>query len=155
VCTPSNAAIDELALRLAAGRLGADGSEIGMQPGELVRVGPLDQVSPRAHGLSLDALTDRSLADLAKSAHDGGKVRGDAEARERRSLLAGAQVIAATTAAAGAAFLGSLAFDAVIIDEAAQASESASLVPLTHRGGGAVQVEFSRISSVPMVSRRI
>ena len=138
VCCPSNAAIDELALRLAAGRLGSDGSQIGMKPGEILRVGPLDQVSPRAHNLALDALTDLRLADLAKRGRADGNTRGDAESRERSTLLVSAQVVAATTAAAGAAFLGNqrgLEFDAVIMDEAAQASEAAALVPLMHRGG--------------------
>jgi senataxin len=170
VCTPSNAAVDELAMRLHSGLLAADGSEVGMRPGELVRVGPLDQVASRAHPLTLDALTEHRLGKLAGGAVGagvggagvggaagvrgagargagargvgaGGAARGgDAEARERRGVLKSAQVVAATTAAAGAAFLASLEFDAVVIDEAAQASESAALVPLMNQGAAVKRV---------------
>jgi len=168
VCTPSNAAVDELAMRLHSGLLAADGSEVGMRPGELVRVGPLDQVASRAHPLTLDALTEHRLGKLAGGAVGGsvggggvggaagvrgagargsgargagGAARGgDAEARERRGVLKSAQVVAATTTAAGAAFLASLEFDAVVIDEAAQASESAALIPLMNQGAAVKRV---------------
>ena len=133
VCAPSNAAADELALRLAAGRVDRSGETVGMRPGELLRVGPIDQVNPRAHFLSLDTLVDANLLSLAK--RGDGTVRRDAETRERAGLLHTARVVVATVAAAGAEFLLKFEFDAVVVDEAAQASEAATLVPLMGRGG--------------------
>ena len=104
-----------------------------MRPGELLRVGPIDQVNPRAHFLSLDTLVDANLLSLAK--RGDGTVRRDAETRERAGLLHTARVVVATVAAAGAEFLLKFEFDAVVVDEAAQASEAATLVPLMGRGG--------------------
>ena len=133
VCAPSNAAADELALRLAAGRVDGSGEAVGMRPGELLRVGPIDQVNPRAHFLSLDTLVDANLLSLAR--RGDGAVRRDAETRERAGLLHAARVVVATVAAAGAEFLLKFEFDAVVVDEAAQSSEAATLVPLMGRGG--------------------
>jgi hypothetical protein len=47
----------------------------------------LTQVSPRAHNLALDALTDIHMANLRRAGE-----AGDAEIKERRSLLLSAQV---------------------------------------------------------------
>ena len=129
LCAPSNAAIDELALRVFKGRLDATGAVVGMKTGELVRVGPIDQVSHRMQPHALNTLVDAHMERMA-----GRRKEEDAV---RKMVVNAAQVVAATTSAAGGAYLtqSGVGFDCVIIDEAAQASEAATLVPLAHSGG--------------------
>ena len=129
LCAPSNAAIDELALRVFKGRLDATGAAVGMKAGELVRVGPIDQVSHRMQPHALNTLVDAQMERMM-----GRRKEEDAV---RKMVVNAAQVVAATTSAAGGAYLtqSGVGFDCVIIDEAAQASEAATLVPLAHSGG--------------------
>ena len=129
LCAPSNAAIDELALRVFKGRLDATGAAVGMKTGELVRVGPIDQVSHRMRPHALNTLVDVQMESVV-----GRRKEEDAV---RKMVVNAAQVVAATTSAAGGAYLtqSGVGFDCVIIDEAAQASEAATLVPLAHSGG--------------------
>ena len=129
LCAPSNAAIDELALRVFKGRLDATGAAVGMKAGELVRVGPIDQVSHRMQPHALNTLVDAQMDRMM-----GRRKEEDAV---RKMVVNAAQVVAATTSAAGGAYLtqSGVGFDCVIIDEAAQASEAATLVPLAHSGG--------------------
>lgn len=132
VCAPSNAAVDELVLRLARGRiksLEGDGTERGMKEGELIRVGPLDQISTRVSKYALDTLVDNKIENLNKR-RDGSTARADEERRERRTILGCARVVATTTSAAGTECLKGYDFDVVIVDEAAQSSEAATLIPL-------------------------
>ena len=135
VCAPSNAAVDELVLRLARGRiksLEGDGTERGMKEGELIRVGPLDQISARVSKYALDTLVDDAIENVNKW-RDGSTARAQEEQRERRTILDRARVVATTTSAAGAECLKDYKFDAVIVDEAAQSSEAATLIPLMRR----------------------
>ena len=131
LCAPSNAAIDELALRVFNGRLNANGMKIGMKSGELVRVGPIDQVSHRMRPHALNTLVDAQMESVV------GRRTMKEEDLRRKAVIIRAQVVAATTSAAGGAYLtqSGVGFDCVIIDEAAQASEAATLVPLAHSGG--------------------
>lgn len=135
LCAPSNAAVDELVLRLARGRiksLEGDGTERGMTEGELIRVGPLDQISTRVSKYALDTLVDKAIDNLNKR-RDGSTARAFEEQRERRTILERARVVATTTSAAGAEYLKEYKFDAVVVDEAAQSSEAATLIPLMRR----------------------
>ena len=136
VCAPSNAAVDELVFRLARGRmkwlddLDGDNNDQGMEPGELLRVG--DQTI--AHAFELDKLVDEWVSNLNKI-RDGCVTRDKEKQQIRRTVLANARVVATTTCAAGAEYLKDYKFDVVIIDEAAQSSEAATLIPLTRRAG--------------------
>ena len=135
VCAPSNAAVDELVLRLARGRiksLEGDGTERGMEAGELIRVGALDQISTRVSTYALDTLVDKAIDNLNKR-RDGLTARAHEEQRERRTILERARVVATTTSAAGAEYFKDYKFDVVIVDEAAQSSEAATLIPLMRR----------------------
>jgi senataxin len=174
VCAQSNAAVDEVAARLAGlvgpGAWGRDGRHVAIAG--LVRVGGGGgggwDGAGRAGGngaaaavgleaFSLDAVAARLAGDLA-AASAPGRGGGGAVARRkaaraaRMAALAAAPVVAATLSAAGgeladlmqesaagrSAFAAPAAsstphlppFDAVIIDEAAAALESAALVPL-------------------------
>ena len=140
LCAPSNAAIDELALRMVTGLLDKDGKKCRMKEGQLVRVGPIDQVSHRMHPHALNTLVDARMDGLV------GRRTKKEEDRQRKATINSAQIVAATTSAAGGAYLteSGMGFDCVIIDEAAQASEAATLIPLRH-SGGKEQLEAKRL----------
>ena len=153
-CAPSHAATDELCARLAKGRLAADGEVVGMAPGEIIRVGAPGEISAAVTPYSLDALVDANLRGYARGGGggggggggepigvDGNRTRGlffsssseTSEARQRVSLLRGASVVACTLSAAGSDSLRAFEFDALVVDEAAQSAESATLAPLLRR----------------------
>ena len=96
LCAPSNAAIDELALRMVTGLLDKDGKKCGMKEGQLVRVGPIDQVSHRMHPHALNTLVDARIDGLV------GRRTKKEEDRQRKAINS-AQIVAATTSAAGGA----------------------------------------------------
>ena len=141
VCAPSNAAVDELVFRLARQRMKSledDGVDRGMKPGELLRVGPSDQTN--AHKFALDNLVDAHVLNLTR---DGSIPRKFEEHLERKRLLENARVVATTTSAAGAEYLKDYKFDVVVIDEAAQSSEAATLIPLALRASDVKRMIFA------------
>jgi superfamily I DNA and/or RNA helicase len=81
---------------------------------------------------ALDTLVDKAIDNLNKR-RDGSTARAFEEQRERRTILERARVVATTTSAAGAEYLKEYKFDAVVVDEAAQSSEAATLIPLMRR----------------------
>jgi hypothetical protein len=177
VCAPSNAAVDEIAMRLFEG-LGAAG---GGGVAKVVRVGARGQMRSEVwDAMSLDRLADRAGSAVDDIAGDGSGLSrpegllgtaasgvGDAQSAAVRALgraardaaavaadrrrsgqltrarvLAAARVVCATLSGAGSAAVKagdrSSAFDAVVVDEAAQAVEASALVPLplVCAGGG-------------------
>ena len=110
VCAPSNAAVDEIVLRLLRdGIFEPDGSRRKLAPGELVRVGPKEAISPSvAH-----ATPDRILS--------GSSTRKNGQ---KAALVERACVVACTNS--GSAFEAvpwHQRFDLMLMDEAAQATE--------------------------------
>ena len=81
---------------------------------------------------ALDTLVDKAIDNLNKR-RDGLTARAHEEQRERRTILERARVVATTTSAAGAEYFKDYKFDVVIVDEAAQSSEAATLIPLMRR----------------------
>ncbi|KAG2495801.1 hypothetical protein HYH03_006043 [Edaphochlamys debaryana] len=129
----SNVAVDNI----VAGLLAADPSL------QLVRVGQPAKVAPALRSVSLEARIAGSgagqrAAALRKKAQG---LRGseawafisqalELEEAAARDILAGAQVVAATCIGAGEARMQALSFPVVVLDEATQATEPHSLVPL-------------------------
>ena len=123
VCAPSNAAIDEIVARLlhtgpGGGLLDASGRHF-VPP--VLRVGPniresLSHVSP-------DSLARKRQMEA-----------GDALTYEaaRSLVLVEARIVCTTLSCAGHKDFASLRFDTVIIDEAAQAVEVSTLIPLKY-----------------------
>ena len=177
VCAPSNAAVDEIAMRLFEGLTAAGSGDLA----KVVRVGARGQMRPEVwEAMSLDRLADRAGIAVDTTSGDGsGSSRpegllgtaasgvGDAQSAAVRALgraardaaavaadrrrcgqqtrarvLAGARVVCTTLSGAGSAVVKagdrSSAFDAVVVDEAAQAIEASALVPLplVCTGGG-------------------
>ena len=76
---------------------------------------------------ALDAKLSRLRGEQKKMASSGRKTRAKAE----REILANADVVLATTVGAGAENIQKLpAFDVLVLDEAAQATEPAAWIPL-------------------------
>lgn len=149
ICAPSNTACNEVAYRLKTqGVLGADG--IRRSSLNIVRIGYMGNKIDE--GMSRNSALKRATQDeqsqivrevaeiqldrlIEKRRHD--KPYTDA----RRDILLEADVVCSTLSGAGSQQLidtilklgdASFTFDAVIIDEAAQAVESSALIPLKY-----------------------
>mmetsp|Transcript_12749 Transcript_12749/g.46633 ORF Transcript_12749/g.46633 Transcript_12749/m.46633 type:complete len:878 (+) Transcript_12749:157-2790(+) len=126
VTAPSNAAVDELAMRLLSqGVLGADG--IPYTP-SVVRVGL--SIHPSLEHISLDSLVEKRRSEISSR-----RGHRDMDQHQLRSIvMEEAMIIFSTLSYSGSTVFGKLKnhFDVVIIDEAAQAVESSVLVPLCH-----------------------
>lgn len=123
VCAPSNAALDELVLRIMHHGL-LDGSGRRYDP-SIVRIGV--NIHHSVKSVSLEALVDAKLGVTER-----GQVSGLQRERTKLAILQEAVIVASTLSFAGSALFHRLAkhFDVVIIDEAAQAVEPSVLVPL-------------------------
>lgn len=152
-CAPSNVAVDNLADRLLRAGL------------RIVRLGHPARVNEAVRDVSLAALIDlapeqKLLRDVRWEIDEGlramhkAPTRQDRQARRNevrqlraelrrletaitRGLLAGAEVVLATTVGAADPLVANTRFDCVVIDEAAQALEAACWIPL-QRGRRAV-----------------
>jgi regulator of nonsense transcripts 1 len=143
-CAPSNVAVDNI----VEGLLNAGGEGVSVpglpRPLRVIRLGAPAKVAPSLRGVTLhasaaahpSALTAASLRDQARAAGGGAASAAlrhaarEAEAKAYTDTLANADVIAATCSGAGDDTLGDLLFPWVFVDEATQATEPASLVPL-------------------------
>lgn len=154
-CAPSNVAVDNLAERLL---------RAGMR---IVRLGHPARVNEAVRDVSLATLIDlapeqKLLRDVRWEIDEGLRAMHKAPSRQdrlarrndvrrlrtelrqleaaiTRGLLAGAEVVLATTVGAADALVANTQFDCVVIDEAAQALEAACWIPL-QRGRRAVLV---------------
>ena len=125
VCAPSNAAIDEIVSRLlqhtGPGMLNARGESF--LPA-VVRVGP--NIKEALMEVALDTLAKKRQAE-----HDagGGSLTYDAA---KMLVLNEAAIVCTTLSCAGYSMFSQLrqGFDTVLIDEAAQAVEVSTLIPL-------------------------
>ncbi|KAL8448182.1 hypothetical protein Emed_003929 [Eimeria media] len=126
VCAPSNAAIDEIVKRLTAdpetGGGIFDGSGQRFSPA-VVRVGPNVHPDLLQHSLQYKALQRLKARGATNFA---------ALATAKADVLRDSLIVCATISVCGSSDLTSLAdcFDTVVVDEASQAVELATLIPL-------------------------
>ncbi|KAL0648656.1 hypothetical protein Bca4012_046947 [Brassica carinata] len=129
VCAPSNSALDEIVLRLLTTGL-RDKNAQTYTP-KIVRIGV------RAHHSVMSVSLDHLVAQKRGSAIDKSKqgTTGTDVDSIRTSILDEAAIVFATLSFSGSPLLAksNRGFDVVIIDEAAQAVEPATLIPLATR----------------------
>lgn len=132
ICAPSNAAIDEIIRKMLAEGIY---DEMGKPyVPNLVRIGPNYHPDLKNYSLEYLAGEEENMAGN-KMGSGPGKQGGKSEKDEaRNSVLKKANIICSTLSVAGASFMGGLGedFDTVIIDEAAQAVEISTLIPLQY-----------------------
>ena len=157
VCAPSNSAVDEVLGRiLDTGLLGSDGARFRPRVVRLAAKGVA--VSPNVEEVRLENLVEKSISSTVAE-YDSFTL---ARVRERRAarLVREASVVGCTLSLSGGGMLdreSSGTFDVVVIDEAAQAIEPATLVPLVATGarqvflvGDPVQLPATVISKEAM-----
>eukprot|EP00878_Enallax_costatus_P007720 GHUV01008081.1.p1 GENE.GHUV01008081.1~~GHUV01008081.1.p1 ORF type:complete len:869 (+),score=299.72 GHUV01008081.1:2923-5529(+) len=152
VCAPSNAALDEIVLRILQHGL-LDGSGKRFDP-SLVRIGV--NVHHSVKHVSLESLVDAKLGVSEK-----GQVSGLQRERAKIAILQDAVIVSSTLSFAGSSIFHRMAkhFDVVIIDEAAQAVEPSVMVPLVmgckqvYLVGDPVQLPATVISSTAVQQR--
>ncbi|KAM7499180.1 hypothetical protein LguiA_023594 [Lonicera macranthoides] len=154
VCAPSNSALDEIVLRVLNTGL-RDENDRAYNP-KIVRIGLKPHHSVQA--VSMDYLVEQKLAGMDFQSSDKQKQGGAGRDRDiiRASVLDEAAIVFSTLSFSGTALFSKLSrgFDVVVIDEAAQAVEAATLVPLANGCkqvflvGDPVQLPATVISSV-------
>lgn len=132
VCAPSNSALDEIVLRILNTGI-RDENDHAYSP-KIVRIGLKPHHS--VQGVSMDHLVEQKLASMGAQVGDKQKQGGVAKDRDsvRASILDEAVIVFSTLSFSGSPLFSKLnrGFDVVIIDEAAQAVEPATLVPLAN-----------------------
>ncbi|XP_058214440.1 probable helicase MAGATAMA 3 isoform X1 [Rhododendron vialii] len=132
VCAPSNSALDEIVLRLLNTGI-RDENNRAYNP-KIVRIGLKPHHSVQT--VSMDYLVEQKLAGVDFQTSDKHKHGGSGRERDsiRASILDEAAIVFSTLSFSGSVLFSKLnrGFDVVIIDEAAQAVEPATLVPLAN-----------------------
>ncbi|KAK7319360.1 hypothetical protein RJT34_04080 [Clitoria ternatea] len=130
VCAPSNSALDEIVLRVFNGGV-HDENDRSYCP-KIVRIGLKAHHSIKA--VSLDELLKQARGSANKSSTDKGPA-GSNDDSIRAAILDEATIVFSTLSFSGSHIFSkqSRSFDVVIIDEAAQAVEPATLVPLANQ----------------------
>jgi hypothetical protein len=128
VCTPSNSAIDEVIERiLSRGLYSMTSSKHDAYNNQfkLVRVGTSNSASEAVRGVTLSELVRQRL-----STHSGKTIE-----QIELSILQSADIVCCTLSSSGSGPMtrANIPFKTVIIDEAAQAVELATLIPLQHQ----------------------
>ncbi|XP_021285996.1 probable helicase MAGATAMA 3 isoform X2 [Herrania umbratica] len=126
VCAPSNSALDEIVFRLL--KTGVHDENVRAYTPKIVRIGLKPHHSVEA--VSMDYLVNQKR-DLSGDKQKQGSTGRDLDSI-RAAVLDEAVIVFSTLSFSGSAVLTKLnsGFDVVIIDEAAQAVEPATLVPL-------------------------
>ncbi|KAL5216782.1 hypothetical protein ABZP36_008183 [Zizania latifolia] len=129
VCAPSNSALDEIVLRVL--QTGIRDENNNTYNPKIVRIGLKAHHSVKA--VSMDYLIQQKLSGVDRSLDGGRRGAGEYD-RIRASVLDEAAIVFSTLSFSGSSMFSRMgrAFDVVIIDEAAQAVEPATLVPLIH-----------------------
>ncbi|CAJ2673175.1 unnamed protein product [Trifolium pratense] len=134
VCAPSNSALDEIVLRVLSGGGIHDENNRSYTP-NIVRIGLKAHHSIKA--VSLDELLKKKRASANKSSTDkqSNASAGSHDDSIRAAILDEATIVFSTLSFSGSHIFSKLSrkFDVVIIDEAAQAVEPATLVPLANQ----------------------
>ncbi|KAL2454450.1 putative helicase MAGATAMA 3 [Abeliophyllum distichum] len=132
VCAPSNSALDEIVLRLLNTGI-RDENDRAYNP-KIVRIGLKPHHSVQA--VSMDYLVEQKLAGMDSQTGDKQKQGGTAKDKDniRASIMDESVIVFSTLSFSGSTLFSKLnrGFDVVIIDEAAQAVEPATLVPLAN-----------------------
>ncbi|XP_057763657.1 LOW QUALITY PROTEIN: probable helicase MAGATAMA 3 [Salvia miltiorrhiza] len=132
VCAPSNSALDEIVSRILSTGI-RDETDHAYSP-KIVRVGLKAHHSVQA--VSMDYLVEQKLAGVDTQVGDKQKQGGTAKDKDsiRASILDEAVIVFSTLSYSGSTLFSKLSrsFDVVIIDEAAQAVEPATLIPLAN-----------------------
>ncbi|RDY05359.1 putative helicase MAGATAMA 3, partial [Mucuna pruriens] len=131
VCAPSNSALDEIVLRVLNGGV-HDENDRAYCP-KIVRIGLKAHHSIKA--VSLDELMKQKRASANKSSSNKQSNAGSNDDSIRAAILDEATIVFSTLSFSGSHVFSKLnrSFDVVIIDEAAQAVEPATLVPLANQ----------------------
>ncbi|MCO5574144.1 hypothetical protein L7F22_027924 [Adiantum nelumboides] len=152
VCAPSNSALDEIVLRLMNSGLR---DEMGQSfiP-SVVRIG----VNPHhsVQSVSMDYLVEQRLSSMDRGVASTGPRAGNAgmeRERMRLAILSEAAIVCSTLSFSGSGVFHRMnrGFDVVVIDEAAQAVEPSTLVPLAHgckQVGDPLQLPATVLSTV-------
>ncbi|KAG2634775.1 hypothetical protein PVAP13_2NG309409 [Panicum virgatum] len=129
VCAPSNSALDEIVLRVL--NTGIRDENNNTYNPKIVRIGVKVHHSVKA--VSMDYLIQQKLSGVDRTLDGGRRGAGEYD-RIRASILDKAAIVFSTLSFSGSSIFSrmSRAFDVVIIDEAAQAVEPATLIPLVH-----------------------
>ncbi|CAN6438865.1 unnamed protein product [Victoria cruziana] len=133
VCAPSNSALDEIVVRLLNTGI-VDENSHQYHP-KIVRIGLNPHHSIQA--VSMDYLVDQRLASMDFSTAGAGKSMGPSSLRRdqiRASIIDESAIVFSTLSFSGSGLFSRMnrIFDVVVIDEAAQAVEPATLIPLAH-----------------------
>ncbi|KAI8556499.1 hypothetical protein RHMOL_Rhmol05G0257700 [Rhododendron molle] len=132
VCAPSNSALDEIVLRLLNTGI-RDENNRAYNP-KIVRIGLKPHHSVQT--VSMDYVVEQKLAGVDFQTSDKHKQGGSGRERDsiRASILDEAAIVFSTLSFSGSVLFSKInrGFDVVIIDEAAQAVEPATLVPLAN-----------------------
>lgn len=133
VCAPSNSALDEIVLRVLSGGI-HDENNRAYCP-KIVRIGLKAHHSIKA--VSLDELVKkkRASANISSTGKQNNASAGSNDDSIRAAILDEATIVFSTLSFSGSHVFSKLSrnFDVVIIDEAAQAVEPATLVPLANK----------------------
>ena len=129
VCAPSNAAIDEIVRRIVGeGLWGKDGERFVPT---VVRLGP--NVHPSLAQYSLERMSQSVQVGTNTSGGGNFGAAGGGDQKAKMAVLRDAQIVCSTLSVAGSADLKLLRdakFETVVIDEASQAIELSTLIPL-------------------------
>ncbi|ESW13042.1 hypothetical protein PHAVU_008G162900 [Phaseolus vulgaris] len=133
VCAPSNSALDEIVLRVLNGGVHDENDRVYCP--KIVRIGLKAHHSIKA--VSLDELIKqkRSCANKSSTNKQSNGPAGSNDDSIRAAILDEATIVFSTLSFSGSHVFSKLnrGFDVVIIDEAAQAVEPATLVPLANQ----------------------
>ncbi|KAJ7547089.1 hypothetical protein O6H91_08G068600 [Diphasiastrum complanatum] len=130
VCAPSNSALDEIVLRLITSGLRDEYGKVYTP--SIVRVGV--QAHHSIQSVCMDNLVEQRLSSMDRSTVSRSGSAGAERDRIRVSILEESAIICSTLSFSGSSIFSRMkrGFDVVVIDEAAQAVEPATLVPLAH-----------------------
>ncbi|XP_014490127.1 probable helicase MAGATAMA 3 isoform X2 [Vigna radiata var. radiata] len=131
VCAPSNSALDEIVLRVLNGGVHDENDRVYCP--KIVRIGLKAHHSIKA--VSLDELMKQKRSSANKSSTNKQSTAGSNDDSIRAAILDEATIVFSTLSFSGSHVFSKLnrGFDVVIIDEAAQAVEPATLVPLANQ----------------------
>ncbi|EGR30545.1 hypothetical protein IMG5_129630 [Ichthyophthirius multifiliis] len=125
ICGPSNAAIDEIVRKVKSeGLLDKNGKQYFPNNNMIVRIG--ENFDRALEDISLEYQVKQKLGEMNLRAEEAENIR--------KKILQEAKIICGTLSSAGSQLLinSNFYFDTVIIDEAAQAAEISTLIPLQY-----------------------